>query len=134
MLRADERSKEISQKRDNKSENLGHQKKEEMRYKEQDTPQAGWGQAPGAGLDTPSGKLRCWADCVQGPGVKLQESGENAWGQRGTGNRAGLEGKCKGESRDGKPGEGPPLEARLWALLSGSEGVGWELEAGVRTM
>lgn len=35
------------------------------------------GSGPKCQIRSPLGKLRCWADCVQGLGVKLQESGEN---------------------------------------------------------
>lgn len=38
-----------------------------------------------------------------------------------------------GESRE-QARQGPPLESRLWVLLSGGAGVSWGLEAGARAM
>lgn len=97
-------------------------KKEEMGDREQDTPCVGWGQAPGARSDALSGKLRCWADSVQGPGVKLQAAGERPGVKEVQG--AELSGEKGGvESRDRKAGGDPPLGSSLWTLLSGGEGV-----------
>lgn len=39
-----------------------------------------------------------------------------------------------GVQRRERPGRSPPLESRLWALLSGGAGVGRELEAGLRAL
>lgn len=104
-------------------------KKEEMGYKKQDTPYAGCGQAPGAASEQVLGSVS------RGLCVKLQESRDKGWGQRGTGNRAGLD-RCgwAGSPEAGRPGSDHPLESRLWVLVSGGECVGSELEAGVREM
>lgn len=104
MLRAEERSKERSQIRDNESENLGHQgRKRRGDTRNRTHPMQGGVRPQELDQIPPCGKLRCWADCP-GAQCEITGAGENAWGQRGTGNRAGVEGKWKGESRDGKPG------------------------------
>lgn len=72
-----------------------------------------------------------------GAGCEITGVRRECWGQRSTGNRAGLEGRWgwgDGESREGKARQSPPLESRLWTLLSGGAGVGRELEAGLRAM
>lgn len=101
-------------------------KKEEMGYKKQDTPYAGCGQAPGAASKQVPGSVS------RGLCVKLHESGDKGWGQRGTGNRAGLDG-CgwAGSPEVGRPGRDHPLESRLWALVSGVSvwAVSWKQES-----
>ena len=109
--------KEGSQIRDRTVRNEASREEREDRMQEAEHTRYWVRSGPRCRIRWPPGKLRCWAECVQGPSVEWLESGDTVWGQRGTGNRAGLEGCQVGReslpTEMGWSGRDPPLESRL---------------------